>query len=481
MMATERNRSMAKLTTITLLALAVVFVFACTQSPSNTPTPDIDATIQAAVVASIPTPTPEPTPDVDATVSAAIEATKDAGRQTPTHTPQPTPTETPVPTSTNTPEPTPSETPEPTPTVAPTKTPVPTSTSTPTPVPTLILDSFSATRSSYGPEQGTLLHINDDWGNFDSEFDVANFIAEVTFTIPENLVGFGWVGCINFRSVLPVGWQPGDDFKGYHICINSLGTWFHLITREGTDQSDLIYENTTTTIRKQEGDINQIIVVISESSGILFINNIFVDELDLGELTSSGTVDIGAAAETGTSPTEFTNFKIVPLRKVYGPGVGEIEHHMQTTREIDGQSTFAFITDGIIEAQFVNPFIQQEGSWSNGFLFRQADYDHFHVIIASSSGWWYHGLRLGDPTNEKELAGEASGHISTERDGINRVRVVTLGDQGWLFINGEYVDQLDLSGLVDAGYVSAIGSYFQDDGIAGYSTRFEDFTIWSAD
>lgn len=413
---------------IAFLALPLVVAFACTQSPPDTPTPNIDATIQAAVAASIPTPTPEPTP-----------------------------------------------------TVAPTKTAVPTSTSTSTPVPTQVPDTFSTTRTSYGPEQGTLLHINDDWGNFDSEFDVDNFIVEVTFTIPENLVGLGWVGCVNFRSILAVGWQPGDDFQGYHICINSLGTWFHLITREGAEQSELIYENTTTTIRTQEGDINQIIVVVSESSGILLINNIFVGELDLSELTSSGTVDIGAAAETGTSPTQFTNFKITPLRKVYGPGVGEIQHHMQTTGEIDGKSTFAFVTDGIVEAQFVNPFIQEEGSWSNGFLFRQTDYDHFHVIIASSSGWWYHGLRLGNPTNEQELAGEASEHISTERNGRNRVRVIALGDQGWLFINGEYIDQLDLSGLIDAGYVSAIGSYFQDDGIAGYSTRFEDFTIWSAD
>ena len=29
--------------------------------------------------------------------------------------------------------------------------------------------------------------------------------------------------------------------------------------------------------------------------------------------------------------------------------------------------------------------------------------------------------------------------------------------------------------------VSTITNYFTDDGIAGYSIRFEDFTIWSAD
>ena len=55
-----------------------------------------------------------------------------------------------------------------------------------------------------------------------------------------------------------------------------------------------------------------------------------------------------------------------------------------------------------------------------------------------------------------------------------------MGGEGWLFINGVYVDRLDLSGGLEAGTVSAVGSYFAGHGIAGKSTRFEGFTIWSA-
>ena len=87
------------------------------------PTPDIQATIDAAVMAAIPTetPTPEPTntpeptepptPDIAATVAAAIAAIQPTAAP-PTAVPEPTP----VPTDTPVPTPTPTAVPLPTPT-----------------------------------------------------------------------------------------------------------------------------------------------------------------------------------------------------------------------------------------------------------------------------------------------------------------------------------------------------------------------------
>ena len=79
------------------------------------PTPDIPATVIAAVKALLGTATPTPTPT-----------------STPIPTPTATPTVTPLPTST----PTPTQTPRPTSTPSPTPTPRPTPTATPTPTPT---------------------------------------------------------------------------------------------------------------------------------------------------------------------------------------------------------------------------------------------------------------------------------------------------------------------------------------------------------
>ncbi|UCC87469.1 MAG: cellulase family glycosylhydrolase [Anaerolineales bacterium] len=114
-----------------LLMLSILALAAC----SGTPTPDIQATSQAAVAAALtalpthtptatstPAPTPTATPDLQATVQAAVEATLTAW-PTDTPSPTPTPTRTPSPTLTPTPSPTPTPTATPTPAPSPTRTP----------------------------------------------------------------------------------------------------------------------------------------------------------------------------------------------------------------------------------------------------------------------------------------------------------------------------------------------------------------------
>ena len=158
---------------VTLISLCLLF-FACTPRaamPASTPTPDLEATIDARIALSLPTatltPTPDleatidarialslptatltPTPDIPATVEAAVEAALPTATPSPTQTPIPTATATPTatPTATNTPRPRPTRrptrtatvTPIPLPTATPTHTPTATPTVTPTVTPTLI-------------------------------------------------------------------------------------------------------------------------------------------------------------------------------------------------------------------------------------------------------------------------------------------------------------------------------------------------------
>ena len=134
-----------------VLTLLLLLHLACepeTNSAAPTPTPDLEATVQAAVSAALPTPPPTPPPDINATVAAGVAATQ-AAAPTPTPTSPPTPdieatvqarmaatiaampTATPTAVPTATPTPVPTETPTPTPV----PTPVPTATPTPTAIP----------------------------------------------------------------------------------------------------------------------------------------------------------------------------------------------------------------------------------------------------------------------------------------------------------------------------------------------------------
>ena len=72
-----------------------------------------------------------------------------------------------------------------------------------------------------------------------------------------------------------------------------------------------------------------------------------------------------------------------------------------------------------------------------------------------------------------------SKHIATSPSGGNSLRIIVLGDEGWFFINGAYVAELDLSGWAVPGRIAAMDNYYTDHGIAGKSTNFDGFVVWS--
>ena len=212
-----------------------------------------------------------------------------------------------------------------------------------------------------------------------------------------------------------------------------------------------------------------------------FINGNYISDLNLTALKSEGTVTAIARNESINGNTRYENFTVRRLTKTFGPEQGSIQHEIHQTGIIDGYDSRVSVSDGIIEAKFTNPYASWQGGWSSGFLIRNSGFNEFHGLIVNQSGQWFHRLSTGDTGTRRELKQRYSSLIRTIDSGTNHIRVIALGDEGWFFINDSYIDKLVLSGWTKSGRVFAIGTYFLDDGIAGYSTRFEDFTIWSAD
>ena len=474
---------MTKPTIIAVVLLPLIVALSCTQSPPDTPTPNIDATIQAAVAAFIPTPTAEPTPDVEATVSAAIVATNEAAGRNPTDTPQPTPTDTPVPASTNTPPPSPSETPEPTPTELPTATPseTPIPTSTPTRVPTPSADAFTATGIFYGPESGELVQDTEGLAETVSAVNLTDFTIEVAVTVPSHISGDLWLACITTRGITAEAYQRGVPLRGHHVCFDQHAAWFHIVTREGSEESDLLYEGRADSIRTGPGQTNHVRIVAMESKALFFINDTYIDELDFSGALKSGAIGLSVLTDIGTATTKYESFIITPLRRVFGPAEGQIDHQLFATGSIDEYQTSSIFSNGVIEASFDNPYSALDGHWSSGFLFRYDGFDSFHAVVVDSMGYWYHGFREGDAETERSVADSFSDLISTSFPGTNTIRVIMNDGVGFLFINNEFIRKLDLGGSLTPGFVSALASYYVDDGIPGKSTSFTDFAIWSAE
>ena len=245
----------------------------------------------------------------------------------------------------------------------------------------------------------------------------------------------------------------------------------------------MLQEGLSANIRTGDNVENHVRVIASGNTGWLFVNGGYEAELDMSGLVESGSVSlIGAWFRGDEHPGSFTryaDFTVRSLRGVYGPRDGSIPHDPDDDGIIDTHPTFTSLADGIIEARFINPYSLQEGGWSSGFLFRNSAFNVFHIVGIEGRGKWYHHLRTGDVDPATQLAGNFSSHISTSPAGSNHIRLIAMGGEGWLFINGVYVDRLDLSGLLEEGHVSGVGSYYIDHGIAGKSTEFEKLTIWS--
>ena len=347
----------------------------------------------------------------------------------------------------------------------------------PTPIPTPGVVATQSLGYVFGPESGSIDHDPDD-GFVDvhrSNVSLSDGIIEARFHNPYSTREGSWSSGFLFRS--------GRDNTFHVVVVSSNGAWYHYLRTGDVDtEQDLAAEFSNHIDTTRYGN-NHIRIIANGSEGWLFINGELAGKLDLSGLTGTGRVSAVGSYFQGHGiagqSTRFEDFTIRRLAKVYGPRHGDLTHNPDD-EFIEEHEASVSLTDGIIEAQFTNPYAGFQGDWSNGFLFR-GDYDVFHAVIIEEDRWWHHRLRLGDADNTREIAAQHPDWISTALSGYNHIRIIALGDEGWLFINDIYIDKLDLSGLTGSGQVSAVTNYFTSDGITGYSTRFEDFTIWSAD
>ena len=342
----------------------------------------------------------------------------------------------------------------------PTPAPTPTPTRTPTP----------ASTAAFGPVDGSLSD-DDGLATFRSRVHLSDFVAEATFVGDLHNV---WItarrdGAFDNWHAVILGETNGSSFA-----------WEHARSLDG-DAEHVQREAVSSDIETGANARNHVRVIAYGDVGLLFINGAFEAELDFGGVTDAGGVQLVAFGEKDTPTSErspvsvrFENFSVRPLDAAYGPENGAIEH--KDDELINHFNSLTAMSDGVIEAAFSNPYPTRDGSWSVGFLFRAVG-GEFHAVIIRSNGKWYHRLRAEDADSTRFIAEEHSERVLTRANGSNLVRVVSIGEDGWLFVNGAFVAKLDLSDGAKIGDVVAVGKYFTRDGIPGRYTRFADFTI----
>ena len=390
-----------------------------------TPTPDIGATVEAGIAATraaapTPTPTPLPTPNLDATVEARMAATI-AAMPTPTATPTPTPTATPIPTPTPVPTATPTPTPPPTATPVPTATPRPTPTPRPTstPVPTkspgtLLREMVREVRPAVvrietmtGSGSGVIFETEGRTGFVITNYHVVEGVAEVTVTVNDSINYQGIVlgtdsvldlavvkiCCGSFRALAfgdANALEPGDEVVaiGYALGLSGAAT----ITRgivsairyDSSYQSEVIQTDAAINPGNSGGPM------LSFSGEIMGINTFRREETDSGRAVEgvgfaiSGTTVQGRipALKAGSPPpTPAPTRRPTPTPRPGTGGTGDFG-------PIDGELRHD-PSDGLIETEYADVSMSDmivSATFVNPYSAASNSWDYGFFIRDSGSG-----------------------------------------------------------------------------------------------
>jgi hypothetical protein len=157
---------------------------------------------------------------------------------------------------------------------------------------------------------------------------------------------------------------------------------------------------------------------------------------------------------------------------IFGPGQGSLPMQQQ---QIAYQAAGVNVRDFAVHVKFTNPASASEHAWDYGVLFR-ATTDHVYQLGLTSTGNWFLAIDSG--------VAKQNGSVSTlnfSANATNNLDLIAIGDRGYFGVNGEYVATLDLTENQAAGDIAVAAGFFADSYIAGGSTKYEEFIIWSFD
>lgn len=188
-----------------------------------------------------------------------------------------------------------------------------------------------------------------------------------------------------------------------------------------------------------------------------------------------------AATATAYAPTRHVEEAVQDVLRirqndpVFGPTSGNLVH------AIDGfiKSEYADLNvrDFVADAVFYNPYDATSGSWDIGFLFRETDINNQFRLTVESNGDWSLTAQEGDAADV--VNDGVVSNLNTGDEAANRLTLLANGESGYLFVNGNYVADLDLSAWNVSGDVGVGTSFYEGNEIDGEATAYEEFTIWS--
>ena len=137
------------------------------------------------------------------------------------------------------------------------------------------------------------------------------------------------------------------------------------------------------------------------------------------------------------------------------------------------------IADMVVEATFVNPYAASANPWSYGFVLRAIEGGSSLMVMLTSQRRWAAISSSGPFGPHDEIAGGPLHDFAVGSGGTNHLMAIAIERRIWIFVNGDYVASVDVSGATEGGNVAVMTAAYPDHEVAGEATRYEDFRGYS--
>ena len=137
---------------------------------------------------------------------------------------------------------------------------------------------------------------------------------------------------------------------------------------------------------------------------------------------------------------------------------------------IEEKSISDDIRNFLISADFEVPYSTGAGDWNFGFLFRNSGEGDLTYVALTQDSKYFHYLRVGG--DSRNVKSGAVNNLKLSAGSINTIALFVIEDRGWLFVNSNYVTDLDIGGSQNQGNLAIATGFWTNTEVPGHSTQF---------
>jgi hypothetical protein len=197
-------------------------------------------------------------------------------------------------------------------------------------------------------------------------------------------------------------------------------------------------------------------------------------------LTQAAVPTITAVAEAANALSEISDaasgiegIDFSQAKLVFGPLNDSLMQ--KDDKYVEVFSAGLSLKNFVARITFINPYdTATVGNWDYGLFFRNKyNNDQYRLVILSNQTW-----TLIDHKSKKYVYTKTSKDLTTKKGEENTIWLIVVDETAHLFINGIYMQALDIPRLTNGDINPATGVYYGNTK-SMKATEFRNFEVWS--